>query len=101
MSRVSRIIYRLILGLDMSDVGSGYKCYRREVLASLPWGKFYSYGIAISMEELFRIARKGYRIKEVPIHFVDRRAWKSKLGLRNYVEPVLVAVRLVMALGRA
>ncbi|MDP3724365.1 MAG: polyprenol monophosphomannose synthase [bacterium] len=101
ISRISRFIYRLILGLPIQDVGSGYKCYRKEVLASLPWERFYSTSIGISMEELFRIARKGYKIKEIPIHFVDRRAGKSKLGLRGYLEPSIVGIRLVFELGRA
>ena len=101
ISYMSRFIYRLILGLPIQDVGSGYKCYRKEVLASLPWDRFYSYGIAISMEELFRISRKGYRMKEIPINFVDRRAGLSKLRLKDYLEPVFVGVRLVLELGRA
>ncbi len=101
MSLASRLVYRAILGLPLTDIGSGYKCYRMEVLRSLPWERFYSYGISISMEELFRIARKGYRVKEIPIEFYDRRSGKSKLTLSDAIEPAIVAVRLVLSLGRA
>lgn len=100
ISVASRFVYRTILGLSLTDIGSGYKCYRIEVLRSLPWNRFYSYGISISMEELFRIARKGYTIKEIPIEFADRRAGKSKLKLTDAIEPAIIAIRLVLQLGR-
>lgn len=101
ISVASRFVYRMILGLSLTDIGSGYKCYRIEAVRSLPWDQFYSYGISISMEELFRIARKGYRIVEIPIEFSDRRAGQSKLKLTDAIEPAIVAIRLVLQLGRA
>jgi dolichol-phosphate mannosyltransferase len=100
ISIVSSQVFRLILGLKVRDIGSGFKLYRREVLQSLPWPEFYAKGIAISMEELFRIAKKGYRIKEVPIVFTDRRAGSSKLRKSDFVEPLQVALRLALTQGR-
>jgi dolichol-phosphate mannosyltransferase len=100
VSVVSSWIFRMILDMNVRDIGSGFKLYRREVLESLPWSEFYARGIAISMEELFRIAKNGYRIKEVPIVFVDRRAGTSKLRKSDFVEPLKVAFQLVRAHGR-
>lgn len=101
VSVISGWVFRLVLGLKVRDIGAGYKLYRYEVLASLPWSEMLSDGIAISMEELFRIAKKGYRIKEVPIVFKERRAGQSKLRWRDFAEPLLVSLRLVWSLGRA
>ncbi len=100
ISILSGHIFRAILGLEIRDIGSGYKLYRREVLESLPWDNFYSYGIAISMEEIFRIVRKGYKVKEVPIIFVDRRAGQSKLKWKDFFEPVGISMKLAVQLGR-
>ena len=101
VSRISSQLYRMILGVQVRDVGSGFKLYRREVLESLPWERFLSTGIAISMEELFRIVKSGFRVKEIPIVFTERRAGNSKLRLRDFTEPLKVSLQLVRMLGRA
>lgn len=101
VSIISGVIFRMILGLKIKDIGSGYKLYKRKVLASLPWDRFISYGIAISMEEIFRIVKLGYKVKETPIIFVDRRVGVSKLSWKDFFEPVKVSFKLAMALGRA
>ncbi len=101
MSVLSSRMFQAILGLDLQDVGSGFKLYRSEVLRSLPWSEFLSSGIAISMEELFRIVKQGYRVKEVPISFVDRKLGRSKLRASDFVEPLMISVRLALTLGRA
>lgn len=100
VSVLSSAVFRLILGLHVRDIGSGFKLYRREVLEALPWDDFLSQGISISMEELFRIARQGYRIREVPIVFVDRRQGESKLRATDFLEPLGVSLRLALSLGR-
>jgi dolichol-phosphate mannosyltransferase len=101
VSVLSSRVFRLILGLEVRDVGSGFKLYRREVLETLPFSELLSQGIAISMEELFRIARQGFRIKEVPIRFQQRKAGQSKLRATDFLEPLLVSLRLALTLGRA
>ncbi|MFH1131079.1 MAG: polyprenol monophosphomannose synthase [Pseudomonadota bacterium] len=100
VSVLSNLVFRLILGLKVRDVGSGFKLYRREVLESLPWSDFLSSGISISMEELFRIAKMGFRIKEVPIVFVDRKQGESKLRPTDFIEPLKVSLQLTRILGR-
>jgi len=101
VSTLSGRVYQLILGLDIKDVGSGFKLYRREVLEAMPWDSFLSKGIAISMEEIFRIAKSGYRIREVPIKFQQRRGGHSKLRFSDFFEPLRVSIRLAATLGRA
>ena len=97
---VSSMVYRALLGISVRDVGSGFKMYRRHVLEALPWDEFISSGIAVSMEEIFRICRLGFRVKEVPIVFVDRRVGESKLKASDFIEPLMVSVQLVRSLGR-
>lgn len=99
-SILSGYLFRAILGLKIRDIGSGYKLYKREVLESLPWDEFYSHGIAISMEEIFRIIKKGCKVKEVSIIFIDRKAGQSKLRFTDFFEPLKVSLQLVIKLGR-
>lgn len=100
ISILSGIIFRTILGLKIKDIGSGFKLYKRKVLENLPWDNFLSYGIAISMEECFRIVKKGYKIKEVPIIFIDRKIGVSKLKWKDFFEPVKICFQLVFEIGR-
>ncbi len=96
----SAYLLRSILGLKIRDIGSGFKFYRREVLQSLPLNRFYSRGISVSMEEVFRIAKLGYSIREAPIVFAKRRSGSSKLRLGDFLEPIWVSTRLVLSVGR-
>jgi len=100
-SILSGYVLRLILGLKLRDIGSGFKLYKRQVLQSLLWDKFFSSGIAISMEEIFRIVKKSYKVKEIPIIFFDRQAGYSKLRWKDFFEPLKVCFQLLFTLGRA
>lgn len=72
---------RLILGLSYQDCTSGYRAYRRSVVAALPWEQMISTNPAIVEEVLLLCHRRGFRIGEVPITFVDRTLGSSKLHL--------------------
>lgn len=100
ISVLSGYVFRAILGIKLRDIGSGYKLYRRQVIENLDFNQFISAGIAVSMESIFRIAQKGYNIKEVPIIFADRRSGKSKLTWKDFLEPVFVSLYLMIKLGR-
>ncbi|OGR88261.1 MAG: hypothetical protein A3J74_01530 [Elusimicrobia bacterium RIFCSPHIGHO2_02_FULL_57_9] len=74
---------RGLLNLPVADVNSGFRCFSRKALESLAPQSLKSRGPSILHESLFRAARAGLRIREVPIEFVDRRGGESKLnGLR-------------------
>ena len=62
------------------DCTSGYRCWRREALAALPLDQFVSDGYSFIVEMLFVASRRGCRIVEVPITFVERRLGESKLS---------------------
>ena len=70
---------RVVLGLKLDDCSSGFKCYRREVLERLDLDSLRARGPEVGPESLYRIKELGFRIKEIPITFVDRTVGESKL----------------------
>ena len=93
---------RVITGLRPMDCTSGYRCWRREALAKLPLDKVVSDGYAFLVEMLFEAHRRGARVGEVPIVFVERRLGVSKLSGSVLLESCLTPWRLrLRSLGRS
>jgi dolichol-phosphate mannosyltransferase len=92
---------RLVTNLSASDCTSGYRCWRREALAKLPIASMMSDGYAFLVEMLFDAQRRGLRISEAPIIFIERRLGASKLSSNVLVESLIMPWRLVLrARGR-
>jgi dolichol-phosphate mannosyltransferase len=70
---------RVILGLPVRDLTGGFKCFRREVLEAIDLESVSAEGYAFQVEMTYRTARLGFRVREVPIVFVDRVAGGSKM----------------------
>jgi len=87
---------RLVTSLSASDCTSGYRCWRREALARLPIANMVSDGYAFLVEMLFDASKRGFRIGEVPIIFVERRVGQSKLSSGVLLESLLMPWRLVL-----
>ncbi|MBI5222727.1 MAG: polyprenol monophosphomannose synthase [Candidatus Magasanikbacteria bacterium] len=85
---------RLLLGLKTEDVTSGFRCFRRQVLESIPLDEVKSNGYAFQEEMLFRAQKAGFKIAEVPVTFIDRRAGHSKLSKKDVVEFFLIILKL-------
>jgi dolichol-phosphate mannosyltransferase len=94
VSRGGSIFARTVLGLSAHDLTGGFKCWRRETLAALPWSSLHSGGYVFQIETTFRATRAGARVVEVPIVFVDRRLGASKMSRRIIVEALVVVLRL-------
>jgi dolichol-phosphate mannosyltransferase len=77
---------RAITGLRARDCTSGYRCWRRDMLTQLPLDRVVSDGYAFLVEMLYEAHRRGARIGEVPIIFVERRLGVSKLSGSVLVE---------------
>lgn len=73
---------RTILGLKTQDITSGFKCWRRATLLGIGLDRILSDGYAFQVEMTYLCEHLGYRIKEVPIYFEDRRIGKSKMGMK-------------------
>jgi dolichol-phosphate mannosyltransferase len=80
---------RLILGLPIRDVTGGFRVWRRETLLGMPLERVRSNGYAFQVEMAYLAARLGYRFKEVPFYFADRRWGHSKMSARIQREAAL------------
>jgi dolichol-phosphate mannosyltransferase len=94
ISRGGSVYARLILGMPVKDLTSGFKCFSRRVLEGLDLQTVGSNGYAFQVEMNFRCQRHGFRIIEVPITFVDRRVGKSKMGSHIVTEAMKVVLKL-------
>ena len=70
---------RVLLGVRVRDLTGGFKCYRRHVLEAIALDDIHSKGYAFQIEGTYRTIRKGFRVVEVPIRFVDRTEGTSKV----------------------
>jgi dolichol-phosphate mannosyltransferase len=79
---------RVMLGVGVHDLTGGFKCFKRHVLEALDLDAVHSKGYAFQIEITYRALRKGYRVVEVPIRFVDRTEGHSKMSRGIVVEAV-------------
>lgn len=86
---------RAITGLAVHDCTSGFRCWRRDLLARLPLERIVSDGYAFQVELAWEAQLAGARIAEVPITFVERRLGASKLTGGVIAESALLPWRLV------
>lgn len=86
---------RAVTRIAVSDCTSGFRCWRREALERLPLQNMVSNGYAFIVEMLFEASRRGCRIGEVPIIFIERRQGQSKVSARVLAESLIVPWRLV------
>lgn len=80
---------RLITFMPLKDPTAGFVCYRKRVLQSINFGEIKFIGYAFQIEMKFVAWKLGFKIKEVPIVFVDRKTGISKMSKRILSEGVL------------
>ena len=88
LSKMASIYTRFITGMPVADPTSGFKCFSAEVLRALNLEKINSQGYSFQIEMNFRVWKKGFVIKEIPIVFVDRTVGKSKMTRQNIREAI-------------
>jgi dolichol-phosphate mannosyltransferase len=94
LSYSANIYARHVTGLQVFDATGGFKCFRREVLEAIDLSDVRSNGYAFQIEMTFRAWKKGFRIMEIPIVFVDRTEGSSKMSKRIVREAVWMVWRL-------
>ncbi|MEM8607766.1 MAG: polyprenol monophosphomannose synthase [Myxococcota bacterium] len=94
LSKGGSLYARSVLGVDIRDLTGGFKVFRRHVLETVPLDEVRSEGYSFQIEMTFRALRLGFRIDEVPIVFVDRRAGASKMSRRIFAEAVVMMPKL-------
>src|SRR5262249_2466271 len=87
------IFARAVLGIPVHDCTSGYRCYRTAALQTLNLSAIRAQGYAFQVELAYNFWKRGYRIREVPIVFMDRRVGQSKMSRQIFLEAFLWVVR--------
>lgn len=90
----ANLYIRIILGLKVKDCNSGYRCFKRAVLEKIKTEKLESNGPAIVQEVLFKAHLRGFKIKEIPITFINRTKGKSKLGIKQMASGYFMVLKL-------
>lgn len=94
MSYFASKYVRIITGLKIHDTTAGFKCYRREVLETIPLDKIRFKGYAFQIEMKFTAYKCGFKIKEVPVIFINRELGTSKMSGGIFGEAILGVIRL-------
>ncbi|MFH1313422.1 MAG: polyprenol monophosphomannose synthase [Candidatus Eisenbacteria bacterium] len=88
LSYFANVYTRIVIGMPIHDATSGFKCFKREVLEAIKMEEIISDGYCFQIEMTFRAWLRGFRIKEVPIVFVDRHSGSSKMSNRIIREAI-------------
>jgi dolichol-phosphate mannosyltransferase len=76
----ANVYARIVTGLPLRDSTGGFKCFRRRVLESIDLGQIRSDGYGFQIEMNFHSWKHGFKIRELPIVFVDRHSGSSKMS---------------------
>lgn len=95
LSCAANIYARLMSGLALTDLTSGYKCFSRKALEALPINLIKSNGYAFQIEVNFWCRQLGLCLKEIPITFTDRRAGSSKMSRKIVCEAFFLGLKLL------
>lgn len=88
LSYFANVYARFATGLPIADLTGGYKAFRRPVLEAIELDRVESEGYAFQIEMSLRAWKKGFRLGEIPIVFVDRTVGESKMSKRIVREAV-------------
>ena len=94
LSYSANVYTRIITGLPVRDATGGFKCFRRRALEAINLDQVRSDGYAFQIEMSYKCWRKGFKIVEIPITFVDRRAGVSKMNNKIVWEAAWMVWRL-------
>ncbi|MCL4538414.1 MAG: polyprenol monophosphomannose synthase [Bacteroidetes bacterium] len=98
LSYASNIFARVVTGVPVNDLTSGFKAFRVDVLKAIDLNSIRSNGYAFQVEMNVRAYRKGFKIVEVPIVFTERRVGASKMSRKIVIEAMKIV--LLLGLGR-
>ncbi len=93
ISGFGNVFARTLLRLPVRDCTAGFKCYRRNVLEAFELDAIHLEGYAFQIETVYQAYRKGFRIKEVPVVFPDRKIGKSKMSRDIVAEAFTYVIR--------
>ena len=94
MSYYASKYVQFVTGIKVKDTTAGFKCYRREVLETIELDKIRFKGYAFQIEMKFTAYKCGFKIKEVPVIFVNRELGTSKMNSSIFGEAMFGVMRL-------
>jgi dolichol-phosphate mannosyltransferase len=94
LSRFGNIYARCVLGVKIKDLTSGFRCYRREVIEKINLKDIKSNGYSFQIETAYRTLLAGFKIKEIPIVFIERKQGRSKMSNSIIMEAILMVWKL-------
>ena len=94
LSWFANLYTSFITGMPVHDATGGFKCFKRKVLESINFDKVRSNGYAFQIEMNFKAWKNGFKVKEIPIIFVDRVKGKSKMSKKIVREAVTMVWKL-------
>jgi dolichol-phosphate mannosyltransferase len=90
----ARYYTRMITGMPVHDTTAGFKCFRRSVLDAIDLDAIHSEGYAFQIEMHYRVWKRGFRIKEIPIIFTDRQHGLSKMSKKIIIEAIFMVWKI-------
>ena len=94
LSYFANLYARFVGGIPVQDLTAGFKCFRRKVIESIDLNAILSDGYGFQIEMNYWAYRKGFKIKEIPVIFVDRRSGTSKMSKKIVWEAFFLVIRL-------
>ena len=94
MSKLATNYVRFVTRMPFTDTTSGFKCWRRDALEAIDFETAFSSGYVFLVEMKYKAFRKGFRVTEVPIIFVERKSGNSKLDWGVIREAIWGVLRL-------
>ena len=80
---------RTILSLPLRDVTGGFRLWKKETLSAMPLDRIRSNGYVFQVEMAYVANKLGFKFKEIPIYFADRRWGKSKMSMKIQIEAAI------------
>ena len=94
MSYYASAYVRMILGIEIRDTTAGFKCYKRIVLETIDLENISFTGYAFQIEMKFTAWKHGFKLKEIPIIFIDRREGVSKMNTKIFKEAFFGVIKM-------
>lgn len=94
MSYFASKYVRIITGLKIHDTTAGFVCYRRKVLETIPLNQIRFKGYAFQIEMKYTAYKCGFKVKEVPVIFINRELGTSKMNSSIFGEAIFGVIRL-------
>lgn len=94
ISYFASVYVRSVLWIDVHDATAGFVCYHRRVLEAIDLDKIEFIGYAFQIEMKYNALRKGFKLVEVPITFIDRAVGQSKMSMNIFTEAFFGVVKM-------